>query len=119
MNTIFTWLIVIAIGIVGYMTLRGNEAVYSNLDEFAQCLAKKNIIMYGADWCTDCKNETRSFGDAWRYVKYVECPKNAEMCAQKKVVSYPTWIFPNGDMLLGEQGVERLSKASGCPLRRL
>lgn len=119
MNNILTILVIVAIGIVGYMTIRGNDAKYSNLAEFAQCLAEKEVTMYGAEWCSHCKNEKRAFGDAWKYVKYVECPKNADLCAEKKITGYPTWLFLNGDRLEGEQGVENLSKATGCALRSL
>jgi len=87
-----------------------------NLDVFAQCLASKNITMYGAEWCVHCKDEKAGFGDSFRYVSYVECTVETQKCIDKGVDSYPTWIFPDGKKLVGKQGVEKLSEESGCLL---
>ncbi len=87
-----------------------------NLDVFAQCLASKNITMYGAEWCTHCKDEKAGFGSSFKYVPYVECTVETQKCIDKGVDSYPTWIFPDGKKLVGTQGVQKLSEESGCPL---
>src|SRR3990167_442653 len=86
------------------------------LDSFAQCLAEKKITMYGADWCPHCQNEKNAFGDSFRFVPYVECPDNPQQCLALEVNGYPTWIFPDGRRLEGEQGLRKLSEASGCAL---
>ncbi len=88
----------------------------SGLDEFAKCLAEKQITMYGADWCPHCQNEKSAFGDSFRFVPYVECPKDPQMCLAKRINGYPTWIFPDDKRLEGEQGIENLSRESGCKL---
>lgn len=85
-------------------------------DEFARCLAAKNITMYGADWCTHCQNEKLAFGDSFRLVPYVACPQNIKECLARGIEGYPTWIFPDGRKLAGEQGLQKLAAASGCPL---
>ncbi|MDP3725358.1 MAG: protein disulfide isomerase family protein [Nanoarchaeota archaeon] len=95
------------------------KPAYGNLDAFAQCLAKKEVTMYGADWCSHCQNEKKEFGKSFKYVPYVECPDNPKQCLEKGVKGYPTWIFPDGTRLEGEQGPEGLSKASGCALPKL
>ncbi|MDP2638897.1 MAG: hypothetical protein Q8P06_01870 [Candidatus Azambacteria bacterium] len=86
------------------------------LDEFAQCLAAKDITMYGAAWCSHCQNEKKSFGDSFKFVPYVECPDNTQICLEKGINGYPTWIFPDDRKLVGEQGLKKLSQKSGCPL---
>ncbi len=101
----------------------------SALNGFAQCLADKKITMYGASWCPHCQNEKRAFGDAFRFVPYVECAADPDRCLKAGVKSFPTWIFPDppaatssgvvgqgGKNLVGEQGIERLSRESGCPI---
>ncbi len=88
----------------------------AELDGFAQCLADKEITMYGAAWCVHCKNEKAAFGSSFRLVPYVECPDNIKLCTDKGVNGYPTWIFPDGRKFEGEQGVKRLSDLSDCPL---
>ncbi len=85
-------------------------------DAFAQCLAEKKFTMYGANWCSHCQNEKRTFGDSFRLVPYVECPVERVRCAAEKIEGYPTWITGSGERLVGEQGLRKLSEASGCKL---
>ncbi len=87
------------------------------LDEFARCLAQKSATMYGAYWCSVCKEEKKAFGISFRLVPYVECTAEPKKCLDAGIKGYPTWIFPDGRKFEGIQGVERLSQESGCPLR--
>lgn len=86
---------------------------------FAQCLATKKVTMYGAYWCQHCQNQKALFGDAFKYVPYVECTENTKLCADKGVEGFPTWFAPDGKggeaKLVGEQSFADLAKASGCP----
>ena len=88
----------------------------STLDTFAQCLASKNLTMYGAEWCSHCKKEKNRFGTAFKYVPYVECPDNVQACLAKGIKGYPTWIDASSTLYEGEQGLEGLAKISGCEL---
>ncbi len=95
----------------------------SQYDNFAKCLAEKNITMYGAEWCSHCQAQKKLFGNSFQYVLYVECPDNAQLCIDKGIEGYPTWIFPSassGQVLDkrfgGEQTLEKLSQESGCAL---
>jgi len=85
-------------------------------DAFAQCLASKNLTMYGAVWCSHCKAEKERFGDSFKYVPYVECTENPNLCLEKGVEGYPTWIDESGVKYVGEQGLEKLSEISSCEL---
>ncbi len=87
-----------------------------NLDTFAQCLAEKKITMYGAAWCTHCQKEKAGFGSSFKYVPYVECPDNTQLCLDKGINGYPTWITADGVKYEGEQGVEKLASITGCSL---
>jgi len=49
-------------------------------------------------------------------VPYVECTENPNLCLEKGIESYPTWLDENGGKYIGEQGLERLSQISGCEL---
>ncbi|MBI2640337.1 MAG: hypothetical protein HYW91_00410 [Candidatus Sungbacteria bacterium] len=104
----------VSVGYVVFSASKGESA--SMLDGFAQCIREKGIIMYGADWCPHCQNEKRSFGNSFRLVPYVECPQDPKRCLAAGISGYPTWIFPDGKKLEGEQGTEKLSQESGCPL---
>jgi len=86
----------------------------------AQCLAEKKVTMYGAYWCSHCQNQKALFGDAFKYVPYVECTENEKLCTAKGIQGFPTWLVPDASgteiKLEGEQSFEALSQASGCPL---
>ncbi|MEK7553267.1 MAG: thioredoxin domain-containing protein [Patescibacteria group bacterium] len=85
-------------------------------DNFAKCLAEKNITMYGAEWCIHCQNQKKLFGNSFQYVPYVECPENTQLCIDKGINGYPTWILSNGKKLEGEQTLEKLSQETNCAL---
>ena len=109
--------IALALASVGYVTLYGFPAADDGkYDAFAQCLSEKGITMYGAAWCPHCQREKRLFGSSFQFVNYVECPDNPQLCTEKGVTGYPTWIFPDGRRFAGEQGLQKLSAESGCPL---
>ncbi len=78
--------------------------------------------MYGTYNCPHCLNEKKAFGSSFQYVLYVECTQEPDKCVKAGVTEVPTWIFPNGlsaqagKKLVGEQGLEKLSQESGCPL---
>jgi len=87
-----------------------------NVDEFAQCLANKEITMYGTAWCVYCQKQEAIFGDSFRLVPYVDCGEKPEKCTIDKIEATPTWLFPDGHRLVGLQTLEKLSQESGCPL---
>ena len=99
------------------------EKLVADLGAFAQCLAGKGAVMYGVYWCPHCQNEKDAFGDSFRFVPYVECTDEPQKCLDAGIRGYPTWIFPaspaggpDGRRFEGEQGIEKLSRESGCPL---
>jgi len=111
-----TGLILLAIIFTAFYFYKPAATTSVKYDDFAKCLASKNITMYGTKGCSHCQNEKRAFGDSFKYVPYVECTAEPQKCVDKDVQTVPTWIFPDGKKLIGEQGVEKLSQESGCPL---
>lgn len=108
---------IVIIIVVGWFVFgRGRMQEANALDGFAQCLAEKQITMYGAEWCPHCQNEKKAFGASFRLVPYIECPAEPARCLSAGVNGYPTWIFPDGKKLEGEQGLLKLSQESGCLL---
>jgi hypothetical protein len=92
-----------------------------DLAAFAQCLKTKGIIFYGAWWCPHCHNTKAMFGSAAADLPYVECSNPAgtaqnQTCDDAGVTSYPTWVFPDGSRLVGEQTLQALADKSGCVL---
>jgi hypothetical protein len=115
---IIFWILIImaVILLLIFWQRSGVKAPASALDSFAQCLADKGAVMYGADWCLHCQNEKKAFGESFKFIPYVECPDDPQRCLAAGIKGYPTWIFPDGKKLLGEQGIEKLSEESGCLL---
>ncbi|HUZ92664.1 MAG TPA: hypothetical protein VNG29_01555 [Candidatus Paceibacterota bacterium] len=92
----------------------------TNLGPFASCLKDKGVIFYGAFWCPHCRAQKALFGNAVELLPYNECsnPDASEMqsCKDAGVGSYPTWVFPDGTRLTGEQSLQTLAQKSGCTL---
>ncbi len=112
-------IIVVALGIAMLVSYgAGDKGKYSAeaLDNFARCLAAKNVTMYGAYSCPHCQNQKAMFGSSFKFVPYVECSEEAEKCVVAKIEGVPTWTFSDGKKLVGEQPLEMLAAASGCPL---
>jgi len=105
----------VAVYFIGvYLTGRATEV--GKYDDFAKCLTEKGVTMYGAEWCSHCKNQKKMFGSSFQYVNYVECPKNPNLCNSKGIQGYPTWEI-DGELYSGERPLESLSSLSGCPLQ--
>lgn len=91
----------------------------AKVDAFAQCLAKKNIVMYGSYLCLHCDDQKKLFGDSFKYVHYVECsimglPQDRNACKLAQIRFTPTWILPSGERLIGVQSLKQLSDKTGC-----
>lgn len=114
-KTIILLIIIVLILVALFFIFRSGPA-NAELDNFAQCLADKNVTMYGAYWCAHCQNQKAAFGNSFRLVPYVECTKDPNKCLAAGIEGYPTWIFSSGKKLVGEKSFQELSVESGCPL---
>ena len=84
-------------------------------DSFAQCLTEKNVIVYGNDYCTYTNQNLNFFGKSKKYLNYIKCVENEELCNEKNVEITPTWEI-NGEVYSGVQNFKKLSELSGCEL---
>ena len=85
----------------------------------AQCLKDAGVVFYGAFWCPHCKAQKEDFGAAVPALPYVECSTadgndQTPICKAKGIKSYPTWIFPDGSQLTGEQSLATLAGKANC-----
>lgn len=88
-------------------------------DTFAQCLTDKGAVMYGASWCSHCQELKKTFGSSFKLVEYVECPDNTQLCIDKGIQGYPTWLMNEkviSEGFAGDRSMKELSDATGCPL---
>ncbi len=100
-----------------------SPAAEKSLDQFVRCLASKQVKMYGAYWCPHCSDQKKEFGDAFKYVSYVECAvpgkppsEQTPACREAQIRKYPTWIFPDGNRLEQVLPLDQLSQKTGCKL---
>ncbi|MBI2052610.1 MAG: hypothetical protein HYT38_02990 [Candidatus Sungbacteria bacterium] len=89
------FLIVILIFTFLFLIFKSDDSQARQLDEFAQCLSDKGIIMYGAEWCSHCQAQKELFDQSFRYINYVECPQDPQKCLSVGVEAYPTWLMPD------------------------
>lgn len=87
------------------------------IEKLAKFLTEKGAVMYGAYWCPHCKDQKKLFGDAVKYVNYVECDANGENanpdeCKAKDIESYPTWIY-QGKKMTGTKSLSDLAEMVG------
>ena len=109
-------LVVVAVLYAFYYSIASRTQSRPGLVQFAQCLASKNMTMYGAVWCPHCQKQKALFGADFHYVPYVECPDNTKLCEDKGITGYPTWITATGTRYEGEQSLEKLSEITQCSL---
>jgi thiol-disulfide isomerase/thioredoxin len=86
------------------------------LDTFAKCLSEKKFTMYGAYWCPHCQAQKKLFGDSFQYVPNVECTQQVDLCLEKKIEGYPTWIASDGARFSGQLTLEKISEITQCQL---
>jgi len=105
--------IVLAVGLYAAFFIKPTST--PNVDAFAKCISEKGATFYGASWCGHCANQKQLFNSSFQYVNYVECTENEDLCKQKGVEAFPTWII-NGTKYEGEQSFQQLSGLTGCPV---
>ncbi|MBD3248430.1 hypothetical protein GF336_00105 [Candidatus Woesearchaeota archaeon] len=91
----------------------GKEDV--NYDDFARCLTEQGAVMYGTYWCSHCKTQKRDFGDSFRLIDYVECSEYPDVCTEKGIDGFPTWVIDDAQYP-GRQSFSRLSSLTKCKL---
>ena len=123
-KNLIIWIVVgilILAGLAGFMWWSSTATQYGNLDAFAKCISDKGAKFYGAFWCPHCQKQKSLFGNAKKYLPYVECSTldrtaQTPICIEKGIVSYPTWVFPDMSSTTGEQELTTLADKTGCVL---
>lgn len=119
---IATWVLVaVALGLGIFISVKNAPPPNGTYDSFAKCIANTSTTFFGAFWCPHCHDQKNEFGDAAKYLPYVECSLpdasgQTQVCIQNKIEGYPTWQFPDGSRVTGLQTLQTLSEKTGCPL---
>jgi len=103
----------------GYALSERQEQASAYAEGLAKHLAASDAKFYGAYWCPACTDQKRLFGQAARYLPYVECdPRSPEArpreCEAAGVRAYPTWVI-RGRKYEGTLPLEELARLSGYP----
>jgi thiol-disulfide isomerase/thioredoxin len=106
-------------GFISFLVVQAQKP--GKYDTFAQCINDSGAKFYGAFWCPHCQATKAMFGKSAKKLPYVECSTadgkgQLPICTEKEVKGYPTWIFPDGSRLSGEQTMESLAEKTACPL---
>lgn len=114
-------LIVFVVLGLGFLLYPSFKPAPINLGPFASCLKTRGAVFYGAFWCPHCANQKKEFGNAVDLLPYVECSTpdgntQTQVCIDNGIKGYPTWVFPDGLRLSGEQSLQTLADKSGCAL---
>ncbi len=117
---IFIILIVIAVGGLGVYMSKENAGP-KNLAPFANCLKNSGAEFYGTFWCPHCQDQKKLFGIAKSLLPYIECSTpdgtgQTQVCKDKGIEGYPTWIFADGTQLSGLQSLQVLADKTQCTL---
>lgn len=116
------WGIIIAVIVIGVGASFFVSAKPGAYDNLAQCIKKQGVIFYGAFWCPHCQRTKAIFGSSAKYLPYVECSTangqgQTQICIDKKITSYPTWVRPDGQIMNGEHTVDEWAAFSGCTVQ--
>jgi len=105
--------------LIALILIFASSTIYSNFkkpgkyDDFTKCLTDKGAIMYGNTYCSYTGKQLNFFGKSGKYLNYVKCAENQELCDTKGVRTTPTWEI-NGEMYPQIQTFEQLSELTGC-----
>ena len=115
------WVAIILVVVLGIGASFFKSTTPGKFDPLAQCIKKQNVEFYGAFWCPHCQRTKALFGSSVKYLPYIECStpngqEQTQICKDKKILSYPTWIRPDGATMGGEHPIEEWAAFSGCTL---
>jgi len=112
---------VVVIAAIAFFGTRKQNTAPGKLDSFAQCIKNSGATFYGAWWCPHCKDQKSLFGTSVQYLPYVECSTadgngQTQICKDKNIQGYPTWVFADGSTQSGEIQLDVLAQKTGCTL---
>lgn len=107
--------------VVGMKFILSATAQPNKYDDFAKCIKDSGAEFYGAFWCPHCQSQKALFGSSKQYLPYIECSNpdgnsQTQICIDKKIESYPTWVFKDGATKTGEISLKDLAEATSCTL---
>lgn len=92
-----------------------NPTESKDYEQLAKCLTSKDVKLYGSATCPYTNRQLQTFGNASKYLDYVQCEDRVDECIAVGIKEYPIWMI-NKIQYPGEQPFEVLSKLAECDL---
>lgn len=94
----FLLIIPLVILTAGCKNIEDKEETFNFKEKLAMCLTEKGWVMYGTAHCSACIAQKKAFGEAWKYINYIECDpdennSNPDLCLKRNIKYTPTWIL--------------------------
>lgn len=83
----------------------------TDAEELAKCLTNNGVKMYGSIKCSHCAEQKALFGDAFKFIDYVECTTNQSACSNLEGV--PAWEIKD-KIYYGVMGLGELKSLNEC-----
>lgn len=112
---IFLFSMVVVIIVLIILSFSSSAKKPGEYDKFAKCLSEKEVIVYGNDYCSYTAKQLNYFGKSKKYLNYVKCIDNEDLCDDKNIEVTPTWEI-DGKMYEQVQNFEKLSSLTGCEI---
>ena len=114
-------IILLAAAFLAYGQYQQKPQSDPRLAGLAKCIKDSGASFYGTFWCSHCQNQKEMFGAEASDLPYVECSTadgrgQLQVCADKEITGYPTWIFSDGTRASGSLSAEDLAARTGCQL---
>lgn len=119
-SLVFTGLVIVGVVISGSNFLYSKNQDFSEEQgsdpyklELAKHLRQVGAVMYGSFKCPHCNLQKELFGDASKYIPYVECHRQgkdseASRCFSMGIQNYPTWVI-DGRYYHGSKSLHELA----------
>ena len=87
---------------------------------FAQALEESETEFFGAAWCPACTAQKELFEDGGQFLPFTEVTNSDRsrntVGDTNNINFFPTWVFPDGTRLEGEQTLETIAQRSGVSI---
>jgi hypothetical protein len=118
-GVVIFWAVLLAVIVLGVGASFFLKSAPGQHDALAQCIKDRGVIFYGAFWCPHCQRTKALFRNSAKLLPYVECSTpdgkgQTQLCKDKGIQSYPTWVRPDGAIMTGENPIEEWAAFSGC-----
>lgn len=115
--TTATAIAAVAFLVLGYAASAPVVATHDYATDLAKHLVASGVKFYGAYWCPHCADQKAMFGNAARYLPYVECDPRSplgqpQVCMRAGVKVFPTWDI-QGQRYEGVRSLDELARLSG------